>query len=87
MNKHRSALKSRNVYVSGRRTTIKLEPQYWQALQDITARLAVPLRDLLPVIQASYPDHTLTGAVRVWALTYFQELAKRQATEQENASC
>ena len=68
----RSTLINRNVTVGGRRTSIRLEPVMWQALAEIAEREAVSINDLCDLVNARRHESTLTAAIRVFILTYYQ---------------
>ena len=71
----RSTLVNRNVTVAGHRTSIRLEPAMWQALAMVCQRENKPLNELVTTIARSRNQSTLTAAIRVFLLTYFQAAA------------
>ncbi len=66
-----SALVSRNITVSGRRTSMRLEPAMWDALEDI-CRLA----ELCSAVDSHRGASSLTAGVRVFILDYFRSRAR-----------
>lgn len=70
-----SSLVVRNVVVSGRRTSLKLEPSMWEALQEISLREALSLSDLCTRVEERRLTSGLTAAVRVFILSYFRVAA------------
>ena len=66
-----SSLVRHNVYVAGHRTSVRLEPVIWRALQDIAHQQKVTLRDLVSDIDRS---RTLSGglssAIRAYVVSY-----------------
>lgn len=82
-----AALKQRNVTVAGRRTTLRLEPSMWDALEEIAKRESSDLDTLctlvnqrLGVQRARRPPGdrgslTLASAVRVFIAAYFRGAA------------
>ena len=71
-----STLQSRNVTVAGRRTSVRLEPDMWQALQDICGREKVSLHDVCTMVAGSKDANTsLTAAIRVFIMAYFRDAA------------
>jgi predicted DNA-binding ribbon-helix-helix protein len=64
----------RNVTVGGRRTSLRLAPEYWAALDEIGRRERFPLHDLCTFIHLRHPGRSLASAVRVFVTCYFQEV-------------
>lgn len=58
----------RSVKVSGHRTSLSLEPQFWDALQAIARRRKLPLSALVDEIDRRRGDVNLSSAVRVYVL-------------------
>ncbi len=70
-----STLVNRNVTVDGHRTSIRLEPAMWQALNMICQRENKTLNELATIIARNRDQSTLTAGIRVFLLTYFQAAA------------
>lgn len=62
----------RNVWVRSRRTSLRMEPEIWSALEEIAQRESMTLNALISVIDEQRGQSTLTGAVRIHALVYFR---------------
>ena len=78
-----STLVSRNVTVRGRRTSLRLEPAMWDAFAEVCNREAVTPSILCSEIDRTRdPKGSLTAAVRVFLLAYFQEAATEQGHRQ-----
>ncbi|MBU6507112.1 MAG: ribbon-helix-helix domain-containing protein [Alphaproteobacteria bacterium] len=75
VNSTRSTLVNRNVTVEGHRTSIRLEPAMWEALAMVGKRENKSLNELVTAIARSRNQSTLTAAIRVFLLTYFQAAA------------
>ena len=74
-----SRLVNRNVTSATGRTSMRLEPELWSALEEICHREDLTLADLVQKIEAGKPhDGGRTSAVRVWVLEYY-----RKATTEE----
>lgn len=62
----------RSVEVAGHKTSISLEPLFWQALRDAAAARGVPLNALIAEIDAQRIAAThppgLAGALRLWLM-------------------
>lgn len=66
--------KLRNVRIAGRRTSLRLAPEYWIALDEIGRRERFALHDLCTFIRRRDPQRSLASAVRVFVTGYFREL-------------
>ncbi len=71
-----SALVSRNITVSGRRTSMRLEPAMWDALEDICRRERCRLAELCSAVDSHRGASSLTAGVRVFILDYFRSRAR-----------
>lgn len=71
-------LVSRNVSARHGRTSIRLEPEFWEALQKICWREQMELGELIRSIELKYPGVARTSAVRVYILTYFADAATEE---------
>jgi predicted DNA-binding ribbon-helix-helix protein len=70
-----SSLVARNVRVAGRRTSVRLEPSMWEALQEVAEREGKTINDLVTEIDRVRPESTLTAAIRVHLLAYYRRAA------------
>ena len=66
-----STLINRNVTVAGRRTSMRLEPAMWDALQQLCRREGKTLNELVTEIDRQRSESSLTAAIRVYLLRYF----------------
>jgi predicted DNA-binding ribbon-helix-helix protein len=65
--------------VSGRRTTVSLEPEIWRSLNDVADRERVPLTNLAGEVDRLREDASLTSGLRVFCLYYWRLLADARA--------
>lgn len=71
--KIRSTLVSKNVTILGRRTSVRLEPEMWLALKDISRREGCSIHDICSLIQIrKNPMTSLTAAIRVFLMLYYR---------------
>lgn len=70
-----TSLKSHNVVVNGHRTSMRLEPEMWEALRDISLRENLSINQLCSLVNKVRERSSLTSAVRVFALAYFRSVA------------
>ncbi|MDE2029878.1 MAG: ribbon-helix-helix domain-containing protein [Alphaproteobacteria bacterium] len=72
----RSTLVSRNVTVTGRRTSVRLEPEMWDGLQEICRRERASLHQICSSVAVQKREETsLTAAIRVFVMRYFRQAA------------
>jgi len=62
----------RNIKLAGRRTSLRLEPEFWDALDEIVAREGSTLSALCERIKGRRAASNLTAAVRLYVLRYFR---------------
>ena len=69
----KSTLVSRNITVLGRRTSVRLEPEMWTALRDISRLEDCKIHDICSLIQLrKNPNTSLTAAIRVFLMLYYR---------------
>jgi len=74
--KARSTLVSRNVTVSGRRTSVRLEPEMWNGLQEVCRRERANLHQICTSVSLQKSEETsLTAAIRVFVMRYYRNAA------------
>lgn len=74
-----SSLVLKNITVLGRRTSIRLEPEMWRALKQISHRESCSIHDLCSLIGLRKNAKTsLTAAIRVFLMLYFRSAATEE---------
>lgn len=69
----KTTLISRNITVLGRRTSIRLEPEMWMVLREISEREQCTIHDICTLVSVRKKEHTsLTAAIRVFLMLYFR---------------
>ncbi len=64
----------RSVTISGHRTSVSLEAEFWQALTEIAAELKRPLATLIDEIdKREGRGNNLSGALRVFVLAHYRK--------------
>jgi predicted DNA-binding ribbon-helix-helix protein len=64
-------LEKRSFTLSGHRTSIALEPEFWAALEQLAALRGISLLALIGEIDGGrMPEQKLASALRVFALTH-----------------
>lgn len=69
-------LVSRNVTIGTLRTSMRLEPEFWNALAEIARREKLTLDALCTRVDAGRGDHSRTAAMRLFAVAYFKANAE-----------
>ncbi|MDX2028369.1 MAG: ribbon-helix-helix domain-containing protein [Alphaproteobacteria bacterium] len=78
-NQPRSTLVSRNVTISGHRTSIRLEPDMWSGLKEICRRERATLHEICTLVAGRKEDKTsLTAAIRVFVMSYYRAAATEE---------
>src|SRR3954468_23927265 len=68
-----STLQSRNIRVHKRRTSIRLEPEMWDALNEIARLEACSIHDLSSAVHdMKAPATSFTAALRVFMMEYYR---------------
>jgi len=70
-----SRLVNRNITAGSGRTSMRLEPEVWDALREICLRESLELRDLIQQIEHGTDEGGRTSAVRVYVMCYFRAAA------------
>ena len=67
-----SSLVKRNVIIRGHRTSLCLEMEMWEALDDICRREGLSLNLLCTMIDTAQHDTSRTSTIRCFTLRYFR---------------
>jgi predicted DNA-binding ribbon-helix-helix protein len=71
------ALQSRNVRIHSRRTSVRLEPEMWSALNEIAKLEHCSIHDLCGAVHdLKDPATSFTAALRVFLMEYYRAAAK-----------
>ena len=70
-----SRLVNRNVVAARGRTSMRLEPELWDALLEICQRKQVPLDEIVQRAEQQSGSGGRTSAVRVFVIQYFRAAA------------
>lgn len=64
----------RSVTISGHRTSISLEPEFWQALNEIAAETKRPLARLIDEVdKRDGRSQNLSSALRLYVLAHYRK--------------
>ena len=70
-----SRLVSRNVVGAMGRTSIRLEPEFWDAVEEACRRENMTCAQLITQIDKTHPTEQRTSAVRTWLFNYYRAAA------------
>jgi len=62
----------KNVNISGRRTSIRIEDELWSAAEELCMREEMTLHELCTLIDQHRGSSGLTAALRVFLIVYFR---------------
>ncbi|TCS63510.1 ribbon-helix-helix domain-containing protein [Varunaivibrio sulfuroxidans] len=71
----KSMLQNRNVTIDGRRTSLRLEEDVWDAFEEICDRENLSVHELCTLIDHNRYNSSRTAAVRAFILSYFRNAA------------
>ena|SRR2546423_641221 len=70
-----SSLVIHNVVVAGHRTSVRLEPVMWEALQEIARQQETNINQLVTEIHRRRNSSSLTAAIRVYIVDFYRSAA------------
>ena len=73
--KQKSPVAKRSLVIEGRKTSISLEDQFWNALRQIAAARGVTPATLVSSIDADRKHDNLSSAIRLFVLDYYRAQA------------
>jgi predicted DNA-binding ribbon-helix-helix protein len=69
----------RNVTIRGKRTSMRLEPGFWDAIDEIATREGLAVDQVFERVAKSPHRGNLSSAIRVYVLAYFRGPRARPA--------
>ncbi|MEC9201209.1 MAG: ribbon-helix-helix domain-containing protein [Pseudomonadota bacterium] len=67
--------RKRSITILGHATSISLEAPFWDAIRDIAAQQDISAQDLIAEIDNSKRMASLSSAIRVYILSWYQDKA------------
>lgn len=67
--------RKRSITIAGHATSISLEAPFWDAIRDIAAQQDMSAQDLIAEIDNSKRIASLSSAIRVYILSWYQDKA------------
>jgi len=78
-----STLVSRNITVSGRRTTVRLGDEMWGAMKEVSVLEGCSVDGLCTRIHGQRQKYqSLTSAIRVFLMLYYRDIAQNRTSEE-----
>ena len=71
----KNTLISKNVTVNGHRTSLRLEQENWDALNDICEAEGLSVHEICSMVEIQRSGGSRTSSVRTFILTYFRTAA------------
>lgn len=69
----KSTLVSKNITIMGRRTSVRLEPEMWRSLKEISRREKCTVHDVCSMVyMCKKPLSSLTASIRVFLMLYYK---------------
>ena len=82
----RSVVIKRSILLSGRKTSVSLENEFWEALHEIAKQENVAISALVEKLDKVRTNINLSSAIRVFVLNHFRLQAKMGASQTANSS-
>jgi predicted DNA-binding ribbon-helix-helix protein len=84
----KSSLISRNITILGKRTSVRLEPEMWQALKDVAKREGCSIHDICSLIFIRKRDiSSLTASIRVFLMLYYKASSTEEGHRKAGHGC
>jgi predicted DNA-binding ribbon-helix-helix protein len=81
-NNDKVGLVSRNITVLGKRTSVRLEIQMWDALHDIAGREQCSIHDICSLVaRMKQKKLSLTASIRIFLMMYYKAAATDEGHE------
>ena len=72
----KASTKPGNVRIPGHKASIRLEPIEWEALHQVARLEDCTIHEVIARIDRDRSDSTLTSAMRLFLMSYYQTLAR-----------
>jgi predicted DNA-binding ribbon-helix-helix protein len=81
----KSRVLKRSIIISGRKTSISLEDEFWDGLREIAALQGVTMSTLVSTIDTNLQHQNLSSAIRLFVLDHYRAQANpRRSVEGPN---
>lgn len=73
----KSPVAKRSISLHGSKTSVSLETEFWEGLQEIAAIHGVTVNNLIATIDNAREQQNLSSAVRLFVLQHFQDRVQK----------
>jgi len=77
----KSKIVKRSIFITGHKTSVSLEDEFWNALKEIAGGSGTTLSDLVGRIKAQRQHGNLSSALRLFVLEYYRGKAEKPGDE------
>ncbi len=81
----KSTINKRSIVISGRKTSVSLEDEFWRSLKEIVTARNVALSDLVADIDTRRLHGNLSSAIRLFVLNHFRTQVRQPPAERPPA--
>jgi predicted DNA-binding ribbon-helix-helix protein len=67
-------IRKRSVMINGHKTSVSLEDQFWDSINEIAAERGQRLTELINVIAEGRDRANLSSALRIFALNHYKQI-------------
>ena len=68
----------RSVTIAGHRTSISIEKEFWEILENISLEKNISIPKLLEIIEKKSDKQNLTSAIRVFCINHLNDTIKKR---------
>ena len=81
----KSVVIKRSILINGRKTSVSLENEFWDALHEIAEHENVAISALVEVINQGRDNINLSSAIRVFVFNHFRPINGKEAKQNPNS--
>ena len=82
----RNGIRKRSVVISGRKTSVSVEDEYWSSLKEISVLKGLTVTQLLSQIDADRSQENFSSAIRIFVLRHYKSLLRELGAGQNSSS-
>jgi predicted DNA-binding ribbon-helix-helix protein len=75
----KTAVIKRSIFINGRKTSVSLENEFWEALREIAAQAKIALSTLVEQIDSERNNINLSSAIRVFVFNHYRSSSRKEA--------
>lgn len=70
-------MEKRSITISKHKTSVSLEPEYWQIIDNISIEKGLSISGIIELIDREKNGNNLASEIRIYALNYLIKLSKK----------